>query len=152
MLTIIQQIILGLIQGITEWIPISSSAALVFTLSSVFNLTDPGYIIRAALFFHLGTFFAALIYFRKEVASLFVTLFNYKRSNQRIYYASRLADYCYSTCITIYYYVWYGVISTYSGLYPRFKATKSRCDWYLCSNNCVTHNSLPNRHGFQITP
>jgi len=81
-LTIIQAIFLGIIQGITEWIPISSSAALVLIMSNIFKITDPGILIRAALFFHLGTFLAALIYFRKEVIKLLKTFFNYKNSNE----------------------------------------------------------------------
>jgi undecaprenyl-diphosphatase len=77
-LTILQQLILGAIQGITEWIPISSSAALVLVMTNFFGITDISELITGALFFHLGTFFAALIYFRKKVAHLFVSLFHYK--------------------------------------------------------------------------
>jgi undecaprenyl-diphosphatase len=80
-LTILQQLILGAIQGITEWIPISSSAALVLVMTNFFGITDIHDLITGALFFHLGTFFAALIYFRKEVARQFNTLFHYKSSN-----------------------------------------------------------------------
>jgi undecaprenyl-diphosphatase len=78
MLTIFQQIILGLIQGITEWLPISSSGFVSLAASNLFNLTSLDILIKTALFFHLGTFLAALIYFRKEVADLFYTLFKYK--------------------------------------------------------------------------
>lgn len=78
--TILQQIILGAIQGITEWLPISSSAALVLIMANFFGITNLHDLITGALFFHLGTFFAALIYFRKEVARLFYTLFHYKSS------------------------------------------------------------------------
>ena len=78
MLTIFQQIMLGLIQGITEWLPISSSGFVSLAASNLFNLTSLDILIKTALFFHLGTFLAALIYFRKEVADLFYTLFKYK--------------------------------------------------------------------------
>jgi len=78
MLTILQQIILGIVQGITEWIPISSSAALVFLLSNFYGITNFNDLIITSLFFHLGTFFAALIYFKKDVADLTRSLFNYK--------------------------------------------------------------------------
>lgn len=80
-LTIYQNIILGIIQGIFEWIPISSSAFITFVMSNLFSITDVDFILRNALMLHLGTFFAALIYFRRDVTKLFISLFNYKRSN-----------------------------------------------------------------------
>lgn len=81
-LTIIQQIILGIIQGITEWIPISSSGFTVLTMSNLFNITDLNYIIQMTLFLHLGTFFAALVYFRKDIIYLTKSLFDYKKSDK----------------------------------------------------------------------
>jgi len=83
MLTILQQVILGIIQGITEWIPISSSAALVLIMTNFFDITNVEILITTALFFHLGTFFAALVYFRKEVSHLVKKLFNYKKAEIR---------------------------------------------------------------------
>ncbi len=79
-LTILQQIIVGIIQGITEWLPISSSAFIAIIFSNFFHITDINLILQNALMLHLGTFFAALIYFRKDVSKLFVSLFNYKNS------------------------------------------------------------------------
>jgi len=81
-LAILESIILGIVQGITEWIPISSSAMISLILANFYNITDPATLIETALFFHLGTFFAALIYFRKEATQVFITLFNYKKSNE----------------------------------------------------------------------
>lgn len=81
-LTIIQQLILGLIQGITEWLPISSSAFTILVMSNFYQITDTSFLLHAALLLHLGTFLAALIYFRNEVADLIISLFNYKKSNQ----------------------------------------------------------------------
>jgi len=79
-LTIIQQIIVGIVQGITEWLPISSSAFIAIIFSNFFHITDINFILQNTLMLHLGTFFAALIYFRKDVAKLFVSLFNFKHS------------------------------------------------------------------------
>ena len=74
-----EQIILGIIQGIFEWLPVSSEGVIVLIEKNFFNsqlgLED---IIRKALFLHLGTFLAALIYFRKDVLNLIKALFNYK--------------------------------------------------------------------------
>ena len=80
-LTILQQIILGIIQGITEWLPISSSGILALVMSNFYEITDLGFLLHAALFLHLGTFLAALVYFRKDVWKLVKAIFNYRRSN-----------------------------------------------------------------------
>ncbi len=81
-LTILQQILVGIIQGITEWIPISSSGFLALVFANFFQITDLSVIIQNILWLHLGTFFAALIYFRKDVAHLFISLFQYKKSDK----------------------------------------------------------------------
>jgi len=56
-------IFLGIIQGIFEWIPISSEG--VVALFSRFLLKDLNPV-DVALFLHLGTLFAVLIYFRRD--------------------------------------------------------------------------------------
>lgn len=76
-----QQIILGIIQGIVEWIPISSEGFLLFITSNFFGEININLFLRQALFLHLGTFFAALIYFRKEVKELIKGAVNYKSSD-----------------------------------------------------------------------
>lgn len=81
-LTIIQQLILGVIQGILEWLPISSSGMLTLVMSNFFEITDISYLLQAALFLHLGTFLAALIYFRKDVYKLIKAIFKYKSSDK----------------------------------------------------------------------
>jgi len=77
---IITYLFLGVIQGITEWLPISSSAVITLIMTNFLGITDIEVILRSALFLHLGTFFAALIYFRKDVKDLFRTFFKYKNS------------------------------------------------------------------------
>ena len=80
--SILQYLILGIIQGVTEWIPISSSGMTSLVMSNFFGITNLAQILQISLFLHLGTFFAALIYFRKDVANLFVSLFKYKKSSK----------------------------------------------------------------------
>ncbi len=79
-LTIIQQLILGIVQGITEWLPISSSAFMTFIMANFYGITDIGVLIQTALFFHLGTFLAALIYFRRDVWNLIKAIFRFKKA------------------------------------------------------------------------
>ncbi len=57
----LQTIVLALVQGITELLPISSSAHLILVSKYAFNF-DISYFLLTAL--HLGTTFAILIYFR----------------------------------------------------------------------------------------
>ncbi len=80
---ILQHIILGIIQGITEWLPVSSEGMLVIAKTQLFHDATPlSEFIKIALFLHLGTFFAALVYLRKDVSHLIKTLFSYKKSEE----------------------------------------------------------------------
>lgn len=67
-MTLFQLAILAIVQGITEFLPISSSAHLVL-LPKALGVTDQGLAIDVAV--HVGTLFAVLLFFRREVASLF---------------------------------------------------------------------------------
>ncbi len=60
---ILQAIILGIIQGFTEFLPISSSAHLVLT-PWLFGWEDPGLAFNVAL--HIGTLIATVVFFRKD--------------------------------------------------------------------------------------
>jgi len=60
---IIQSIILGVIQGVAEFLPISSSGHLVL-VPHIFGWEDQGLAFDVAL--HWGTLIAVLIYFRKD--------------------------------------------------------------------------------------
>ena len=66
-MTVFQAVILGLVQGLAEFLPISSSAHLVLT-PWVFGWSDPGLAFDVAL--HVGTLIAVLWYFRAEWVKL----------------------------------------------------------------------------------
>ncbi len=59
-----QALFLGLLQGLTEFLPISSSAHLILT-PIFFGWTDQG--VGFDLSVHLGTLLAVVLYFRKDV-------------------------------------------------------------------------------------
>ena len=63
---------LALIQGLTEFLPISSSAHLILP-SAILGWEDQGLAFDVAV--HVGTLLAVVIYFRKEVVTLFAALF-----------------------------------------------------------------------------
>ena len=63
-------IILSIIQGITEFLPISSSAHLIL-ISEYFNFNNSSLALDVS--FHLGSFLAIITYFRKD-------FFNYMKN------------------------------------------------------------------------
>lgn len=69
--------VLALIQGLTEFLPISSSAHLILP-SAILGWEDQGLAFDVAV--HVGTLLAVMIYFRHEVVSLlrafFASIFN----------------------------------------------------------------------------
>ncbi|MCX5749889.1 MAG: undecaprenyl-diphosphatase UppP [Candidatus Saganbacteria bacterium] len=62
-MSIIQALIMGIVQGITEFLPISSSGHLV-VIPWMFNFRDPGLSFDAGL--HLGTMLAIICFFWKD--------------------------------------------------------------------------------------
>jgi undecaprenyl-diphosphatase len=70
-MNILQAIILGIVQGLTEFIPISSTAHLVFAsrLTSVYN-GDPQKITASMAVIQLGTLAAVFAYFASDIWSI----------------------------------------------------------------------------------
>lgn len=64
-----QAIILGALQGIFEWLPISSQGQIMGLAIAFFKLSAE-HALRYAVMLHAGTLLAATIYFRKELAEL----------------------------------------------------------------------------------
>ena len=58
-------IFLGIIQGLTEFLPVSSSGHLVIAEKVINNFNPPGVFLETVL--HLGTLAAVIVYFRKEL-------------------------------------------------------------------------------------
>lgn len=70
-------ILLGIIQGLTEFLPVSSSGHLVLA-QHFFGLKESGDTVFE-VFMHLGSLLAVLIFFRQKIWSLIVSLFKWKR-------------------------------------------------------------------------
>ena len=67
----IEFILLGLLQGITEFLPISSSGHLLIG-KKIFNLFQYGIFIE--IFLHLGTLFSILLFWHKDIKNEFESL------------------------------------------------------------------------------
>ncbi|MDD4051891.1 MAG: undecaprenyl-diphosphate phosphatase [candidate division Zixibacteria bacterium] len=72
-MTILQAIIIGAIQGLTEFLPISSSGHLVIG-QSLLGLKTAG--VTFEIWLHLGTLAAVLIYFRSRIIRLIQSLWS----------------------------------------------------------------------------
>jgi len=78
-MTLIESLVLGIVQGLTEFIPVSSSGHLEL-IPKFFNWGEPstGFI----TFLHFGTLLALFIYYRKTLWGYLLSLFRYiKRQN-----------------------------------------------------------------------
>lgn len=77
---IIQAILMGIVQGLSEFLPVSSSAHLVFTsnlykyFTGVIETTHSSQEVFFDIMVHLGTLIAVLIFFRKEVLDIIKAL------------------------------------------------------------------------------
>lgn len=79
---ILQTIIMGIVQGLSEFLPISSSAHLVFT-SNFYKYFKGIEIVQSSnqevfldIMLHLGTLIAVLIFFRKEILAIITAFIN----------------------------------------------------------------------------
>jgi len=73
-------ILLGIVQGLTELLPVSSSAHLVFAQSLIEGFRQPGVLFDVML--HVGTTLAVTLFFRREIGEILVALLpkGYRRS------------------------------------------------------------------------
>ncbi len=69
-MTILQAIALGIIQGITEFLPVSSSAHLVLVPHWLGWSFDPQLEFTVDILLHIGTLVAVIIYFRQDVKTI----------------------------------------------------------------------------------
>jgi undecaprenyl-diphosphatase len=67
---ILTGLLLGVIQGVFEWLPVSSEAVISLFLTQVMN-QPPVESINTAVYLHTGTMLAALYYFREEYIDIF---------------------------------------------------------------------------------
>lgn len=84
-MTIIEAIILGIIQGLTEFIPISSTAHLTIAgqLMGLISVENPERWTSFIAMIQLGTLAAVLVYFKREIVSIPIAFFKENFTTER---------------------------------------------------------------------
>ena len=79
---ILEAIILGVIQGLTEFLPVSSSGHLELAKAILGDTSVPEESLTFTVVLHFATALSTLVIFRKEVAEIFKGLFQFKWNEQ----------------------------------------------------------------------
>src|SRR5260370_11361278 len=82
MFSVYQAIVLGIVQGLTEFLPVSSSAHLILVPWLFKWQEDPGLAFDVVL--HLGTLLALLIFYWREWLDMVMSLVNGNRVQRRL--------------------------------------------------------------------
>lgn len=78
----IEQFVLGVIQGVAEWLPVSSKSLIYLVEINWFNRpAEYQNLVQTALVLHIGTFLAGLVYLRSDVKNILKTLLSWQGSN-----------------------------------------------------------------------
>ncbi len=92
-MSILDALILGIVQGVSEWLPISSSGHLV-VFRELFGLEGS---VSYDIFLHFSAIFVIIVFFNRELSAVVRALFSFKRDS----YEFRLAVYIlYATVVT----------------------------------------------------
>ena len=79
---LLEAIILGIIQGLTEFLPVSSSGHLELTKAILGDTSVPEESLTFTVVLHFATALSTLVIFRKEVVEIFKGLFQFKWNEQ----------------------------------------------------------------------
>lgn len=75
-MTFFKSIILGIVQGLTEFLPVSSSGHLVI-FQKLLKFNDPGVLFEITV--HLGTLIAVIVYFRQDIWKIIRSIFIWQK-------------------------------------------------------------------------
>jgi undecaprenyl-diphosphatase len=79
---ILEAIVLGVIQGLTEFLPVSSSGHLELAKAILGDTSVPEESLTFTVVLHFATALSTLVIFRKEVVEIFKGLFQFKWNNE----------------------------------------------------------------------
>lgn len=78
-MTILESLLLGILQGLTEYLPISSSGHLTLG-SHLLDITDPDTILPYTVLVHIATVLSTIVILRKDIVWIFKGLFSCNKS------------------------------------------------------------------------
>jgi len=81
-LSVLESIILGIVQGLTEFLPVSSSGHLELGKAILGDNSLPQESMMMTIVLHFATALSTLVVFRKEVGEIIVGLFQFKNNEQ----------------------------------------------------------------------
>jgi undecaprenyl-diphosphatase len=81
-MSVIEAIVLGIIQGLTEFLPVSSSGHLELTKAILGDTSVPQESLTFTVVLHFATALSTLVIFRNEVLEILKGLFQFKWNNQ----------------------------------------------------------------------
>lgn len=91
-------ILIGILQGILEWLPVSSKGIEALIMVKFFDKTLSEALVLA-LWLHIGTLLAALVYYRREILEILKNLKNYIKNPAQDTVANRLTSFMITTTL-----------------------------------------------------
>ena len=106
-MTLLESLLLGILQGLTEYLPISSSGHLTLG-SHLLDITDPDTILPYTVLLHVATVLSTIVILHKEISWIFKGLFKRcdkkeggmtsRLNNQQYYMLAILVNHILGTC------------------------------------------------------
>jgi undecaprenyl-diphosphatase len=86
-MSFIEALLLGIVQGLTEFLPVSSSGHLEIAKAIIGSELTPSTSLMFTIVVHLATAFATIVIFRKDIKSIFLNIFKGDKADRKFSFA-----------------------------------------------------------------